>query len=115
MICFPFSLYASAAAFSAQHIPIDVEEMNIDMLSASGHKFYGPKGVGILYIKKWEGSKEPEVQADPLEAHTPSWSKRISMDSPSIKRKHILILLGRRSVLSPFNGFRMRLRMVRSV
>jgi cysteine desulfurase len=34
------------------HIPIDVEEMNIDMLSASGHKFYGPKGVGILYIKK---------------------------------------------------------------
>ncbi len=34
------------------HIPIDVEEMNIDMLSASAHKINEPKGVGMLYIKK---------------------------------------------------------------
>ena len=32
-------------------IPIDVEEMNIDLLSASAHKLYGPKGVGMLYIR----------------------------------------------------------------
>ena len=34
------------------HIPIDVEEMQIDILSASGHKIHGPKGIGFLYIRK---------------------------------------------------------------
>ena len=40
------------AVQAAGHMHIDVNEMNIDMLSMSGHKFHAPKGVGVLYAKK---------------------------------------------------------------
>jgi cysteine desulfurase len=40
------------AVQAAGHMPINVEEMNIDMLSISGHKFHAPKGIGALYCRK---------------------------------------------------------------
>ena len=45
-------LFHTDAVQAFGHIPINVDEMNIDMLSASGHKINGPKGIGIMYIRK---------------------------------------------------------------
>ena len=45
-------LFHTDAVQAYGHIPIDVNEMNIDMLSASGHKLNAPKGIGIMYIRK---------------------------------------------------------------
>lgn len=45
-------LFHTDAVQAVGHLPINVEEDNIDMLSSSAHKFHGPKGIGFLYAKK---------------------------------------------------------------
>ncbi|HXG74812.1 MAG TPA: cysteine desulfurase family protein [Candidatus Nitrosotenuis sp.] len=50
------------AAQAVGHIPVDVEKMQIDLMSFSAHKMYGPKGVGALYMR---GIK-PRIKLDPI-------------------------------------------------
>ena len=46
------ALFHTDAVQAFAHVPLNVEDMHIDLLSASAHKFHGPKGVGILYVRK---------------------------------------------------------------
>ncbi|MBI1293686.1 aminotransferase class V-fold PLP-dependent enzyme [bacterium] len=55
-------LFHTDAAQALGHVPVDVEEMNINILSFSAHKVYGPKGVGGLYVRR----RNPRVKLAPV-------------------------------------------------
>ena len=55
-------LFHTDAAQAIGHIPIDVKKMNIDLMSFSSHKIYGPKGIGALYVREIS----PRVKIDSI-------------------------------------------------
>lgn len=55
------ALLHTDAAQAVGKVPLDVKAMNIDLMSISGHKIFGPKGIGVLYLRR-----RPRVRLDPL-------------------------------------------------
>lgn len=73
-------LFHTDAVQAVGHIPVNVNDLHVDMLSASAHKFNGPKGIGFLYIR--EGTDiEPLMHGGGQELGMRSGTENVAMFS----------------------------------
>ena len=70
------------AAQSAPHLPLDVQQLDCDFLAFSGHKMYGPTGIGVLYGKEQWLDRLPPYQGGGEMISTVSWEKTTFNELP---------------------------------
>lgn len=70
------------AAQAIQHIPVDVQELDVDFLAFSGHKMYGPTGIGVLYGKEEWLNQMPPYQGGGEMIKTVSFEKTVYNELP---------------------------------
>lgn len=97
------ALFHTDAVQALGHIPVDVQELGVDLLSASAHKFNGPKGIGFLYIRKGTqiapyadgGAQEGKMRAGTENIAAivgMATALKISCDAMAARTKHLLQL-----------------------
>lgn len=107
------ALFHTDAVQAVGHVKIDVEELGIDMLSASAHKFNGPKGIGFIYIRKGTklvpfndgGSQESGMRAGTENvASIVGMAKALEINCRNIEKNQMFILTLENSLIGRLNA-----------